>query len=646
MNRAFVPNMIREVAGNAYMVQSGDNVGSISEGFTGCPMKYCHLVASNMHKPLTSDPNRRFQVFKSLEPGEHLNLPAYWIKERLGTGDVGGVPEDQLTAMASVLQTVITTGAANAGQFNWSLPKSTQNVPIPSQVAMLLAQWWPYLSLPPNNIGTLPTINVMEISQWLGWFGTPPKDNSDPITNLLNFKKLITVAQNYWNAFGSLKYWPWDKVPWEWIAGSSGQPPTPNFMKLAAAFGNNPAAIVEAASLLKTIMLIPAYQSAKNVEMQGPLWQMSQGVYGPWAPPDFFSIDWSQPPYFDLITWITKNYVDPEQIPWDLLMNTETTNCFMKRPGRLQEMQADVDCFKRGCAGDPIDNFKKWVCADTYIPGWCNSIPECASCKPQTCQQLGVECGKTPDGCGGVVDCGTCPSGKCGDGGPGKCATPKSKCDPPCTKEETCVNGTCQHRGGVVLPVCKSVGEACNKAGECCGKMECTSGKCTQPLSGDRKQPTRFCALEGQAPSKNASKECCDGLENIDDLCVKKSEADADTKTSAWVYVGVVAAVLALGVGGYAVYASGAKKPAVKKNPISRYHPTGKDDWWKNAMPKQKFELGDHVEDIETGDTGIVSFRGEYDALIGGYRYKVQMDHPHPIMGGRITWNETKMRKI
>ena len=35
---------------------------------------------------------------------------------------------------------------------------------------------------------------------------------------------------------------------------------------------------------------------------------------------------------------------------------------------------------------------------------------------------MGYDCGKAPDGCGGVIDCGLCPAGsKCGNAGPNKC---------------------------------------------------------------------------------------------------------------------------------------------------------------------------------------------------------------------------------
>jgi hypothetical protein len=37
--------------------------------------------------------------------------------------------------------------------------------------------------------------------------------------------------------------------------------------------------------------------------------------------------------------------------------------------------------------------------------------PPSPSCTPATCQSLGKQCGTWPDGCGGTLNCGTCPSG-------------------------------------------------------------------------------------------------------------------------------------------------------------------------------------------------------------------------------------------
>src|SRR5437868_14862251 len=55
------------------------------------------------------------------------------------------------------------------------------------------------------------------------------------------------------------------------------------------------------------------------------------------------------------------------------------------------------------------------------------SSPPDASCIPFVCRDLHAECGKVPDGCGGVLDCGVCETGVCGVNGANRCG------DDPCS---------------------------------------------------------------------------------------------------------------------------------------------------------------------------------------------------------------------
>jgi len=55
-------------------------------------------------------------------------------------------------------------------------------------------------------------------------------------------------------------------------------------------------------------------------------------------------------------------------------------------------------------------------------PGKCGTQ---TMCTPETCASQGIQCGQAGDGCGNVIDCGNCSTGQvCGLGGPGKCGTP------------------------------------------------------------------------------------------------------------------------------------------------------------------------------------------------------------------------------
>ena len=51
------------------------------------------------------------------------------------------------------------------------------------------------------------------------------------------------------------------------------------------------------------------------------------------------------------------------------------------------------------------------------------STPDAGTCVPKTCNDLGFNCGANGDGCGNIIQCGSCTSPQvCGGGGkPGVC---------------------------------------------------------------------------------------------------------------------------------------------------------------------------------------------------------------------------------
>jgi hypothetical protein len=82
-------------------------------------------------------------------------------------------------------------------------------------------------------------------------------------------------------------------------------------------------------------------------------------------------------------------------------------------------------------------------------------------CTPRTCQQANATCGPVADGCGGILDCGQCnPPQTCGGGG----------------VSNTCGNSSC-------LPsTCQLQGFNCGPAGDGCGGIiQC--GDCVAPLT-------------------------------------------------------------------------------------------------------------------------------------------------------------------
>ncbi|HLK35696.1 MAG TPA: hypothetical protein VKU41_03015 [Polyangiaceae bacterium] len=101
------------------------------------------------------------------------------------------------------------------------------------------------------------------------------------------------------------------------------------------------------------------------------------------------------------------------------------------------------------------------VCGTTPPPP-----PDGGACMPQSCQQQGFDCGAAGDGCGGSLQCGTC-SGQqyCGGGGFNKCGNPAYGSD-----------------GGPVMPcmptTCQALGYNCGRAADGCGnQLQC--GTCT-----------------------------------------------------------------------------------------------------------------------------------------------------------------------
>jgi hypothetical protein len=59
----------------------------------------------------------------------------------------------------------------------------------------------------------------------------------------------------------------------------------------------------------------------------------------------------------------------------------------------------------------------KDTCGGGGVFGQCG-YPDAGSCVPRTCQDLGYDCGANGDGCGNVIQCGTCTAPDvCGGGG-------------------------------------------------------------------------------------------------------------------------------------------------------------------------------------------------------------------------------------
>jgi len=130
------------------------------------------------------------------------------------------------------------------------------------------------------------------------------------------------------------------------------------------------------------------------------------------------------------------------------------------------------------------------VCGGGGKPNVCGS-----GCKPVTCTDLKAECGKQGDGCGGILECGTCTApATCGGGGPSKCGTLGADAGP-CSTPKTCADfgANCGYVsngcGGVIKcgdctapQICGGGGtpSVCGaKAGTGCVNLACKQTTCT-----------------------------------------------------------------------------------------------------------------------------------------------------------------------
>jgi hypothetical protein len=133
------------------------------------------------------------------------------------------------------------------------------------------------------------------------------------------------------------------------------------------------------------------------------------------------------------------------------------------------------------------------------IDNGCNGVVQCscpppqvcaqgACCTPKSCAEQGFDCGMAADGCGNVIDCGTCPASGCpqpvcGGGGQANVCGLPAGCQPKTCAQQGYNCGMASDGCGCVLDcgTCPT-GQSCGGAGlaNVCGVGCCCPKTCAQ----------------------------------------------------------------------------------------------------------------------------------------------------------------------
>ena len=95
-------------------------------------------------------------------------------------------------------------------------------------------------------------------------------------------------------------------------------------------------------------------------------------------------------------------------------------------------------------------------------------------CQGQSCEEMGKQCGSWDDGCGSMIECGSCSDDKvCGEDG--LCACEGVECNGACCgSDESCVDDLCQK--ACVPQTCEELGKECGTWDDGCGgQVECAT---------------------------------------------------------------------------------------------------------------------------------------------------------------------------
>jgi hypothetical protein len=218
--------------------------------------------------------------------------------------------------------------------------------------------------------------------------------------------------------------------------------------------------------------------------------------------------------------WMQINDPYIGKVPMHYTFNTPTTAPATQQCGRVLfddfhvENQNDSygTTFPAECDSGAMTPQEKLLEFMIFDLGSCVS-PDVPTCTRSTCTAQGIGCGPAGDGCGGVLDCGTCKAPQtCGGGGtPSQCGAPTCtprtcaqqgiQCGPAgdgcgdavmcpsCAAPATCGGGGTPGQCGTGSPCspksCADQGLKCGPAGDGCGKsLDCGSCPTGQTCGG------------------------------------------------------------------------------------------------------------------------------------------------------------------
>jgi hypothetical protein len=180
-------------------------------------------------------------------------------------------------------------------------------------------------------------------------------------------------------------------------------------------------------------------------------------------------------------------------------------------------------CSDDGRCLDPMNPQEKLLEYMIFDLGSC--VPPPKTCKPLTDCPDGQDCGYAPDGCNGLIACGTCPDGElCGVGDPpvpNHCGTITCKPDTECPSGQEC---------GFASDGCNGVlGCGDCPAGQTCQNGKCGSGSCDPKSCAQQGiecgQAGNECGDQIQCPACPANQTCIMG-KCVPQSCHPQSCAD------------------------------------------------------------------------------------------------------------------------